>query len=295
VLSKTAGAAALLALCVASPHVAAGSLPPWAHEEKVASTNVPWLVPVVVLTPPSYESSDRSYPTLYFLHDSQENERALLSEGIAEGLRDAMREGSLAEAVVVAPRGTGTWFVDSFDGRVKYDSFLTSELVPWVEKTYRVRKARSARAALGISMGGYGALHWGFRHPELFCVVGGLSPAVETLNWKTMTGMPFFLRPWMRRVFGNSETSNTFVANDLYDGFLSDPALASRVPEVVLRCGREDRYRLGELSAFFRDYLEVMGVKVELTLEPGVHEWTYWRTALPKLFRSVAEKMRLAA
>src|SRR5207249_7325060 len=71
-----------------------------------------------------------------------------------------------------------------------FRSFLTFDLVPWVESRYRVVPKRSGRAALGISMGGYGALHWAFLHPDLFSVVGGLSPAVETLNWKTMTGMP---------------------------------------------------------------------------------------------------------
>src|SRR5207248_2457543 len=117
-----------------------------------------------------------------------ENERALVSRGVFAELREAMRQGTLSEAVVVAPRGRGTWFADSHDGRVKYDSFLTFDLVPWVESRYRVVPKRSGRAALGISMGGYGALHWAFLHPDLFSVVGGLSPAVETLNWKTMTG-----------------------------------------------------------------------------------------------------------
>jgi putative tributyrin esterase len=263
---------------------------------QVPTAHAPGPVPVTILLPPSYErEKTRRFPVLYFLHDAMGDESVLFREGVAETLKGEMVAGEIPEFLLVSPRGTGTWFVDSFDGRFQCATFLSHDLVPWVDAHFRTIPLREARAATGISMGGYGAFHWGLTSPELFAVVAGLSPAIQQLNWAAVEALPFFIRPSLKRAFGASATKNNLRENDLYDLLLSHPGLAARAPEVLVRCGTEDRYRLAELVPFFRRFLDVMGVPNELVLEHGVHDWPYWRTAFPLLVRDVLGRIRDAA
>jgi S-formylglutathione hydrolase FrmB len=223
---------------------------------------------VRVLLPPSYESApDRRYPTLYFLHDARGDEATLEESGIAAGLLAEMKAGTLPEMLVVSPRGSGSWYVDSFDGRVRYASFLDEELVPWTEQRFRARRGRDARAVCGISMGGFGALTWAFTRPELFRVAGSLSGAVQQLSWRTALRFPAHVRPSLARAFGRDERGSHLRRHDLYERLLGDPTLAGRAPHVLLRCGRED------------------------VIEPGLHDWSYWRTSFPALVRDLARRL----
>lgn len=256
---------------------------------RIPTRNLVAPVPVLVLVPPSYETEPlRRYPVLYFLHDAGGSESVLLRQGVAEELLASMRGRRLTELIVVAPRGVGTWWVDSRDGRSKMMTFLDDDLVPFVDGHFRTIAQRRGRAVVGISMGGYGAFHWAFRSPGTFAAVGGLSPAVQQLNWRGALALPFFVRPSLRRAFGGSEAANDFRKNDLYDILLSRPALGDESPRVFVRCGTEDKYRLAEITAFFRRYLDAMNVPNQLTLEPGRHDWAYWKRALPALVRDLA-------
>ena len=87
-----------------------------------------------------------------------------------------MAAGRLPEMLVVSPRGVGTWFTDAHDGRARYGAFLDRTLVPFVDGAFRTLPRRSARAAAGISMGGYGAVRWGLRSPDLLVVTGACRP-----------------------------------------------------------------------------------------------------------------------
>lgn len=261
-------------------------------ELEVPSAHVPPAVRAVVLLPPSYAKEPaRRFPVLYFLHDSQGDERTLVTRGVAGQMEAAMRAGTLPEVLVVAPRGSGSWYVDSWDGKVRYARFLAEELVPAVDARFRTVAERRGRAAMGISMGGYGALRWGFARPDDLAVVGGLSPAVQQLDWRGVETIPFYIRPMVTNVFGRGPKASGLVENDLYDMLLSHPERARRAPEVLVRCGTEDRYRLGEVSPFFGKFLAATGVRNEVIVEPGGHDWTYWRRAFPALVRAVLGRL----
>jgi len=170
---------------------------------------------------------------------------------------------------------------------VRYARFLDEELVPWVEARYRTGATRQARFVTGISMGGFGAVRWGLAHPELFAAVGTLSPAVQQLTWRMVEVLPFFARPTVTKAFGPSPDRNSFRANDLYDLLLSHPEVAAQAPPILVRCGETDAYRLADVTLYFDRFLEVVGVRHELVIEPGGHDWGYWRGAYPRLVASL--------
>lgn len=280
-------AAALLALAPA-PLLGSGA----AGRTEVPSRLVPGGVPVSVFLPPGYgRDAGRRYPTLYFLHDVLADDRVLWRAGVVDRLRAGMLDGSVPEAVLVAPRGGRSWFVDSHDGRTRYASFLSEELVPWVDASYRTVPDRSARAVAGISMGGFGALRWALSRSDLFAAAGGLSPALVQLSWRSVAKLPILVRLSMRRVFGSSPDANSLTANDLYALLLSRPAAGERPPEVLLRCGTEDEYSLHELTGYFGRYLDAFGVPNEVHLEPGAHDWSYWRSSAPELLAALSRRL----
>ena len=263
--------------------------------EHVASRALAAPVRVLVMTPPSYDAAPaRRFPVLYFLHDGGGDEDVLFREGLADALDARMREGRLPEMLVVSPRGVGTWFVDGPDGTSSYATFLTESLVPFVDARYRTIASRGGRLAAGISMGGYGALRWGLAEPGLFCAAGGLSPAIQQMCWPAVEAMPFFIRPSLKRAFGNDPVKNVLRKNDLYAMLLDDPGLAARAPFLYVRCGTEDKYRLAEIASFFDRYLGALGVAHEVVLETGVHDWPYWRKVFPELVRTLSTRLSFA-
>jgi S-formylglutathione hydrolase FrmB len=269
-----AGAPAVLLVLFA----AAASARAERREERVPTRNMPAPVPVLVATPPSYESAPlRRYPVLYFLHDGQGDEAVLFRRGLIDELAAAMRGGRFPEMLVVCPRGAGTWWADAWDGSRRMASFLSDDLVPFVDRTYRTRANRPNRLAAGISMGGYGALRWALARPELFVAAGGLSPAIQPLSAPSVAAMPFFVRPSLESVFGADPVRNVLRKNDLYQMLLDDAALAGRAPFLLARCGTEDRYRLSEIVTFFDRFATSVGLAHEVRLETGVHDWPYWK------------------
>jgi S-formylglutathione hydrolase FrmB len=258
----------------------------------VASPGLPEPARVVVQLPPGYDASpSRRWPVLYFLHDGRGDENTLADRGLAARLDAEMAAGRMPAAIVVSPRGVGTWFTDSFDGSVRYGAFLDASLVPFVDAAYRTLPRRSARAAAGISMGGYGAVRWGLRAPGLLAVTGGLSPAVQQLARRSPEVLPFFIRPAFLRVFGEARTSGAYRKQDLASILLDDPGLAAQAPELVLRCGTEDGYLLSDVSTFLHELVTVLGGRSTLVLEPGTHAWSYWRAVFVPFAKDLLSRL----
>jgi S-formylglutathione hydrolase FrmB len=281
-------AGALLLAAAAAPAARAER-----HAVRVPTRNMPGgAVPIALATPPSYAAEPgRRYPVLYFLHDGQGDEAVLFRQGVIDALEAAMRDGRLPEMIVVCPRGPGTWWIDSQDGSRRMAAFLSDDLVPFVDRTWRTRASRGGRLVAGISMGGYGALRWALARPELFTAAGGLSPAIQQLCAPSVAALPFFLRPALQAAFGTDPVENALRKNDLYQMLLDDPGLAARAPFLLVRCGTEDKYRLGEIVGFFDRFASAVGLAHEVRLETGVHDWPYWRRVFPDFAASLAARL----
>jgi len=280
-------ACVLLGLLAAAPAARAAR-----RDERVPTRNMPGPVPVAVATPPSYDATPlRRYPVLYFLHDGQGDEAVLFRQGVMDALEAAMRAGRIPEMIVVCPRGSGTWWVDALGGARRMAAFLTDDLVPFVDRTFRTRAVRAGRLVAGISMGGYGALRWALARPDLFTAAGGLSPAIQQLCVPSVAALPFFLRPSLEAVFGADPVANVLRRNDLYQMLLDDASLAAQAPFLLVRCGTEDKYRLAEIAAFFGRFASAVGAAHEVRLETGVHDWPYWRRVFPDFAASLAARL----
>ena len=197
------------------------------------------------------------------------------------GARLPAREYLAADADPAAPGKMTT----------RYGAFLDGSLVPFVDGAYRTLSRRSGRAAAGISMGGYGAVRWGLRAPALLAAAGGLSPAVQQLARRSAGNMPFLVRPSFLRVFGEARTAGAYRRQDVASILLDEPGLAARAPALLLRCGTQDEYRLSDVSSFLHRLVLALGGRSELVLEPGAHDWAYWRTAFVPFARDLLSRL----
>jgi endo-1,4-beta-xylanase len=165
-----------------------------------------------VYLPPDYEQATRRYPVLYYLHGAGGNEsggpRTLVPK-----LLEAHTAGTLPPFLVVFPNGgQSTWYADSHDGKLPIETMIVRELIPHVDATYRTLTDRAGRAISGMSMGGFGAITLGMKHPDIFSSVVAYAPAfIEVLRGPD--GEITLGRPGGTHEGGNPLTTNQWARN----------------------------------------------------------------------------------
>ena len=107
---------------------------------------------------------------------------------------DKTRIARLAESanfIIVTPEGEDGWYTDSATKpNDKYESYIIKELIPEVDKKFRTVADRDHRIVAGLSMGGFGALKFGLKYPDMFVLAGSFSGAIgaATLTEKKFPG-----------------------------------------------------------------------------------------------------------
>jgi S-formylglutathione hydrolase FrmB len=143
---------------------------------------------VRVLVPDAYWASTERYPVLYLLHGAFGNHTDWTTAGDAEAITAG------APLIVVMPDGgQGGWYTDWLNrgagGPPEWERFHIDELVPWIDDHYRTIRARDGRAIGGLSMGGFGAMSYAGRHPDLFEWAGSFSGAVDVIHNLPVVGV----------------------------------------------------------------------------------------------------------
>ena len=131
-------------------------------------------VKVSVVTPAAYAADGISrYPVVYLLHGAGNDHTTYLQPFLLDGV-DRWR------FIAVVPDGKLDWWMDSpLLPKVRRETFVVNELVPWVDAEFRTLPQRQRRAVAGHSMGGQGAMRLGMRHADVFGIVGNVMGGVD--------------------------------------------------------------------------------------------------------------------
>ena len=227
-------------------------------------------VPYCVILPPSFATEKtRRFPVVYYLHGIGDNEQSLINTGGWNRYNELLRQKKVGEFILAAPAGFATFFINSRDGRVRYEDFFLKEFMPAIEKKYRASGKRTERALLGISMGGFGALHLGFEHPEMFASTAGIMPALmEKLPASFGTNAEEKL---MKGVFGDASDSAYYNRISVFTLAAHQPVSALRRMKIYFATGTADDYNF-ELGGIALDkILTSRGIPHEWHLDPGHH------------------------
>lgn len=232
------------------------------YESKVTSTRRR----VHVYTPPGYVGSSRRYPVLYLLHGAGDNDSHWSVFGRANVIADNLIADGRVEPMVIAMPDGHPYEPDPKETRETrmrrsaegFEADLLQEVMPLVERAYRVRTETAARAIAGLSMGGGQSLYVSLRHPDRFGWVGAFSSA-----------------PW--------------AAMPLVPRLKQDPrAVNESVRLLWIRIGKDDF--LMEPHTAFVTSLKEAGVRHDYAVTDGAHMWSVWRRYLaeflPLAFRS---------
>ncbi len=221
---------------------------------------------VMVYTPPGYEEGKESYPVLYLLHGSGGDEGAWVNDGLANIILDNQIADSRAKPmIVVMPFGhtnpsPRAGVVPSYTGRdiPAFTQELLSEVVPTVERTYRVSRRADHRAIAGFSMGGNHARLIGLQRLDLFHAVATFSGTIG--------------------VRGPQVTAEAI--EEAYGPVFGDPEGTNAALRLLwLGVGSEEE-RLLTQHKLFTDLLNERRIKHTFVVEPGGHTWHVWRRNL---------------
>jgi S-formylglutathione hydrolase FrmB len=280
-----AGLTALLMSCLGCILLAPARATGRAECVSLASKILARAVPYCVLLPPSYDSEKtRHYPVLYLLHGLGDNEQMLIHSGGMNLVEDLWEQHELGDFLIVTPAGGVSFYINSHDGQRRYEDFFLQEFLPEVEKRYRALPGRSSRGISGISMGGYGALHTAFRHPQLFSAVGAHSAAlIEKMpDISEQNSRPLSRLRVLGDAFGSPFDPTFWNQND--------PVTIARAANlaglrIYFDCGSEDDYGFDGGAEALDKLLTSRRTPHEFHLYAGGHNWIYFAEHLPALLK----------
>jgi enterochelin esterase-like enzyme len=163
------------------------------------------------------------------------------------------------------------------DGSFSYEDFFFKELIPHIEKNYRVRSDRRYRAVSGLSMGGGGTVYYALHHPEIFAAAAPLSAATSNSVRQETKATPEQLEVYKQK--HNLESFLSKASKDELENI--------KKVRWYISCGDDDfLYRdNSEMHVLFRD----KAVPHEYRVKDGGHTWTYWRMELPEVMEFVSK------
>jgi len=225
-----------------------------------------------VYTPPGYESGQESYPVLYLLHGGGGDEDAWTSLGRANLILDNLIAQGKAKPMIIVMTNGNAWQTSTlrqkpglppitresyvqFQGQ--FEKSLVEDVIPYIEKNYRVKANKDSRAIAGLSMGGGHTITASITYPGTFGYIGVFSSGIFNQNENM------------------DEMEKKFLA-----------LKASGVSKYWVACGVDDFVM--ESNKRLLDVLKKTNFEHEYYENEGGHTWANWREYLslfaPMLF-----------
>ncbi|GHG72122.1 hypothetical protein GCM10010919_24120 [Alishewanella longhuensis] len=220
--------------------------------------------PATIVLPNRYQQTSGRFPVLYLLHGYGGDHQNWSTETTIPSLADQYN------IIIVMPDGAiDKWYTDSpVNPQWRYASYLAQDVVAYVDKHYRTIASAAGRGISGLSMGGYGALHIGIQHPELFGALASTSGGVDP--------RPFAGRWNLNAVLGEP-TANS---NNWQDAAIIShiAKLKTQSQALYLDCGNEDFFI--EVNRQLHQALREQAIPHYYAEWPGSHNWHYWRSSI---------------
>jgi S-formylglutathione hydrolase FrmB len=212
------------------------------------------------------------YPVLYYLHGLGDNEQSLLNSGGWDLVTELRRQGKVGDFIILAPSAGHTFYINSENGKLRYEDFFMKEFMPQMEKKYRAEATRATRGITGVSMGGYGALRFAFKYPNDFAAVSAQMPAlIPRLPQNLSSGAPGSPGSLLGDVFGTPFNRSYFDANNVFHFASTDSAAALKQMKIYFNVGDNDDYGFDQGAQELDRLLKSRGIPHEFHMYPGRH------------------------
>ncbi|HRQ50380.1 MAG TPA: alpha/beta hydrolase family protein [Agriterribacter sp.] len=265
------------------------------EQASVPSTILSRHVSYTVYLPADYEHAQRTYPVVYLLHGYTDNNTGWLQFGEINRYADkAIAEGTIPPMIIIMPDADSSWYINSYDGKEKYEDFFITEFIPAIEKRYRIKGEKNYRAVAGLSMGGYGSLMYALKYPEYFAAAAPLSAAVFSDD--EMEKMPdaqwerTFGQLYGRGLKGKARLSKAWYDNSALSIIEKKSGAELNKVRYWIDCGDDDFLAKG--NALLHIALRSKLVAHEYRVRDGAHSWSYWRTGITDALAFIGDSFR---
>ncbi|MCF2502486.1 esterase family protein [Dyadobacter sp. CY107] len=218
----------------------------------------------VVVTPSQYDSGN-TFPVVYLLHGYGGNYADWISK--AKGFEKAADTYNM---IIVCPDGGfGSWYWDSpVDPQSQFETYVSKELVSFIDTKYKTIKDRTGRGITGLSMGGHGALYLALKHQDVFGATGSMSGGVDIRPFPNNWDMAKKLGKYAEQP---ERWEKNTVINMLH--LLTPNSLA-----IMIDCGVDDFFY--GVNEKLHEQLIYRNIPHDYLVRPGAHNWPYWTNAI---------------
>lgn len=235
----------------------------------VPATHITSPMRCAIIFPEQYFEKDDTtrYPVVYLLHGYGGDYSSWLK--LTEPRLDSL--ASHYNMILVCPDGRDSWYWDSpIVDELQMESFITQELVPYIDKNYRTIACAKKRAVTGFSMGGHGSMWLAMRHSDIFGSAGSMSGGLNT-------NKPKWAKSWKMatRIGSLEEYPQRWVD---YTAITLIPSLKPEQLNIVIDCGVDDFFI--DVNREFHEELLKHKIPHDYTERPGRHTHPYWRNSL---------------
>lgn len=221
-------------------------------------------IKAVVVRPDQYEKL-KEMPVVYLLHGYSDGYDGWIKK--AGGFQKAADQYNMM--IVCPDGGFSSWYWDSpVDEKFKYETYVSKELVGWVDSNYKTMKDKKGRGITGLSMGGHGALYLAIKHQDVFGAAGSMSGGVDIRPFPNNWDMAKRLGSYAEQPQRWEDHS---VINLLH--LLTPNALS-----LIIDCGTEDFFY--KVNEELHKKLLYNNIPHDYITRPGGHSWPYWNNAV---------------
>lgn len=222
-------------------------------------------IPNIVILPDSYSSQKENFNVLYLLHGAGGNHTDWIT--MVPGIKEHADNYNI---IIVCPDGgKKSWYFDSpIDEQMKYETYISKELVSAIDGKFNTKAKRTGRAISGLSMGGHGAFYLAFRNQDIWGAAGSMSGGVDIRpfpnNWdikKRLGDYSKYKEHWEQ----NS------VINMVY-------LLSTMKLKLIFDCGVDDFYY--DVNKRLHEKLVERRIPHDYIERPGGHNWDYWSNSI---------------
>ena len=231
----------------------------------------------VVIIRPSKAVKGEKCPVIYLLHGYGGHAKTWI-----QVRPDLPQIAEKEDIIFVCPNGGDSWYWDSpIVKESRYETFISKELITYVDKHIATIADRSKRAITGLSMGGHGAMWNAIRHQDVFGAVGSTSGGLDIRPFPNNWGMTKYIgeRDKNPDVWDKHTVINQL--DQLKDGNLA----------IIIDCGLEDFFL--DVNKAVHEYLLQQQVTHEFILSSGAHNADYWKNSISyqiQFFKKFFEK-----
>lgn len=239
---------------------------PQAQVVAIKSAKMGRNINATIVVPEQYFDPDlqeEQFPVVYLLHGADGSYRDWPSKADLDDL------ASEYGVIIACPDGQDSWYFDSpIDPKMQFETFVTQELVGYVDGHYRTLPERRYRAITGLSMGGHGALWCAWRHPDVFGACGSMSGGVDISQFPDRWNIHKRLGAYADNKQRWQDHSVVSLVPKLKDGQQA----------IIIDDGSEDFFY--KVNCELHDALLKAKISHDFTIRPGNHSWTYWVNSL---------------